>query len=136
MTIEAAPYVSSLNANYPAIGDPKSEGDDHLRLLKSSIVASFPNISGPVTLTHAEINASITASIAAAAAAGATVWTAKAYTAGQCVYSPTNFQTYRAKAAFTSAVDPAIDESAIAPAWARLTGSSTPDFLLQAQGII
>lgn len=56
MTIEAATYISSLNASYPASGDPKSEGDDHIRLVKSTVKATFPNVSGAVTPTHTELN--------------------------------------------------------------------------------
>lgn len=56
MTIETATYISSLNASYPASGDPKSEGDDHIRLVKSTVKATFPNVSGAVTPTHTELN--------------------------------------------------------------------------------
>lgn len=56
MTIESASYVSQLNSAYPAVGDPKSEGDDHLRLIKSAVVATFPNVAGAVTATHTTLN--------------------------------------------------------------------------------
>ena len=56
MTVETATYISSLNASYPASGDPKSEGDDHIRLVKSTVKATFPNVSGAVTPTHTELN--------------------------------------------------------------------------------
>lgn len=56
MTIESATYISDLNASYPASNDNQSEGDDHLRLLKSTVKATFPNVAGAVTPTHTELN--------------------------------------------------------------------------------
>lgn len=56
MALETATFISDLNALNPTSTDPKSQGDDHLRLLKSTIKASFPNISGAVNATHAELN--------------------------------------------------------------------------------
>lgn len=56
MSVETATYISDLNASYPASGDPKSEGDNHLRLLKSTVKATFPNVAGAVTPTHTQLN--------------------------------------------------------------------------------
>ena len=57
MTIETATYLSQLDATYPASGDAKSEGDNHIRLLKSTIKATWPNITAtPVTPTSADFN--------------------------------------------------------------------------------
>ncbi len=42
MTVEAALYVAQLNSNLPAGGDPKSEGDDHLKMMKAVLKAMFP----------------------------------------------------------------------------------------------
>jgi hypothetical protein len=56
MTVEAVTYISDLNATYPAAGDSRSEGDDHIRNLKTGIKATFPNVSGAVTPTHTELN--------------------------------------------------------------------------------
>ena len=50
MTIETATYLSQLDATYPASGDAKSEGDNHIRLLKSTIKATWPNLTAtPIT---------------------------------------------------------------------------------------
>jgi hypothetical protein len=57
MTVETATYINGLNATYPAASDPKSEGDDHLRLIKSTVKATFPNVSGAVSATHADLSA-------------------------------------------------------------------------------
>jgi len=57
MTVEVATYIDTLDATYPTSNDPKSEGDNHLRLIKNAIKATFPNITGPVTKTQAQLNA-------------------------------------------------------------------------------
>lgn len=56
MTIETATYIASLNSSYPADTDKVYEGDNHIRLLKSTILASLPNISGTMSATHTELN--------------------------------------------------------------------------------
>lgn len=56
MGLETATYISGLNAANPTSGDPKSEGDNHIRLLKSTLLATFPSITAAVTATHAELN--------------------------------------------------------------------------------
>jgi hypothetical protein len=57
MTVESTfNYPSDLNASYPAAGDARSEGDDHLRGLKSVLKTTFPGVSGAVTPTHTELN--------------------------------------------------------------------------------
>ena len=56
MTVESATYIDDLNAAYPLGTDPKSEGDDHIRLIKSTLKTTFPNVTGAVTPTHTELN--------------------------------------------------------------------------------
>lgn len=46
MGLESATYVNDLNSANPVAGDPRNEGDDHLRLLKSVLKATFPNMAG------------------------------------------------------------------------------------------
>lgn len=60
MALETGTYISDLVTTNPAASDAKSQGDDHLRLLKSTLKATFPNVTGAVTVTQAEIN-SVTA---------------------------------------------------------------------------
>lgn len=43
--LEAATYISDLVPTNPAASDPKAQGDDHLRLIKAALQASFPNAS-------------------------------------------------------------------------------------------
>ena len=45
MSLESATYVSELSASNPAASDVRAQGDDHLRLIKSTLQATFPNAS-------------------------------------------------------------------------------------------
>ena len=56
MSLESASYVNGLVSTNPLAGDPRSEGDDHLRLIKAVLKATFPNLSGALTPTHTELN--------------------------------------------------------------------------------
>ena len=47
MGLETGTYVSDLNAAWPLGTDLERQGDDHLRLVKTTLKNSFPNISGP-----------------------------------------------------------------------------------------
>lgn len=55
--LETATYINELVTTNPVgATDPKSQGDDHLRLIKSTLKNTFPNVSGAVNLTHTQIN--------------------------------------------------------------------------------
>jgi microcystin-dependent protein len=56
MTIESASFIDELVSSYPATGDFVYEGDDHLRLIKAVLLASFPNIDAAMTATSAQLN--------------------------------------------------------------------------------
>jgi microcystin-dependent protein len=56
MPIESASYINQLNTSYPASTDGVQEGDDHIRLVKSVLKSTFPNITGPVTVSQNELN--------------------------------------------------------------------------------
>lgn len=56
MALESATYISDLVSTNPTSSDNLSQGDDHLRLLKSTVKATFPNVSGAVLPTHTELN--------------------------------------------------------------------------------
>ena len=56
MGLESGTYIDRLNSSNQAAGDAVNEGDDHLRLIKSTVKATFPNVSGAVTATHTELN--------------------------------------------------------------------------------
>lgn len=57
MGLETGTYISDLNASNPIHAtDQVSQGDDHLRLIKSTLLNTFPNITGAVNITHTEAN--------------------------------------------------------------------------------
>mgnify|MGYP003109300621 CR=1 FL=1 len=56
MGLETGTYIDSLNSSNPTAGDAVGEGDDHLRLIKSTVKATFPNLSGACTSTQSELN--------------------------------------------------------------------------------
>ena len=58
MGLESATYISQLVATNPLATDPISQGDDHLRLIKSVLQAQFSGLSGTtaVTSSGAELN--------------------------------------------------------------------------------
>ncbi len=56
MGLEAAEFIDELVVSNPTATDPKSQGDDHLRVIKKALQQSFPNISGEVSATDLEID--------------------------------------------------------------------------------
>lgn len=56
MALESATYINQLVASNPVLSDPKAQGDDHLRMIKSVLKNTFPNFTGSVTLTQDQIN--------------------------------------------------------------------------------
>lgn len=57
MPLESALYISDLNVANPVSTDSVAQADDHIRLIKAAIKATFPNISGPVTASQTSLNA-------------------------------------------------------------------------------
>lgn len=56
MALESATYLNQLVATNPTGTDQKAQGDDHIRLLKAVLQATFPNINGAVNPTPAQLN--------------------------------------------------------------------------------
>ena len=52
MTVESASYISGLVPAYPPGSDSISEGDDHLRLLKTVLQGTFPNANAALNGIH------------------------------------------------------------------------------------
>ena len=46
MGLETGTYIDSLNTSNPGATDSVAQGDDHIRLIKSTIKNTFPNITG------------------------------------------------------------------------------------------
>ena len=63
MTVETATYIGQLSPTYPTGSDAKSEGDSHLRLIKSVLQTQFPSLGNvPMTATATQLNALVSAS--------------------------------------------------------------------------
>ena len=56
MALETGTYIDSLVATNPVATDALSVADDHLRLIKATVKATFPNLTGAVSGTQDYIN--------------------------------------------------------------------------------
>ena len=56
MALESGTYINSLVATNPVSTDGLAQADDHMRLIKATIKATFPNVTGAITSTHAELS--------------------------------------------------------------------------------
>ena len=56
MAIETFEFIDDLNAANPTATDNVSEGDDHLRGLKTTLKNTFPNVTGAINATETELN--------------------------------------------------------------------------------
>ena len=85
MGLESATFISDLVNTNPLGTDAKAQGDDHLRLIKSVLQNTFPNIDAAITPTPTEINQLATmdgstistaqwAGVAAATTFGISLW--------------------------------------------------------------
>ena len=54
MALETGEYIGNLVATNPTPADPKSQGDDHLRLIKSTLQNSFAGIEGMILVSGVE----------------------------------------------------------------------------------
>lgn len=58
MSLETASFIKALNANNPEGTDPKSQGDDHLRMIKAVLLSQFSGLTQgkAIRLTEDMIN--------------------------------------------------------------------------------
>jgi len=56
MGLETGTYISDLVGTNPVSGDNLNAQDDHTRLIKLTIQATLPNLTGAMTATHTELN--------------------------------------------------------------------------------
>lgn len=57
MGLESATLIHQLDpANPVGASDPKSQGDNHIRMLKDCLLNTLPNVDGVVTSSHTELN--------------------------------------------------------------------------------
>ena len=115
MALETGNYISDLVVTNPTSADPKSQGDDHLRLIKSVLVNCFASISGLVTASHTELSFMKGATTQPAMKDGSNLAT-----------PPLNDQSTRI----------ATTEFVKLTAFAGVNQSAAPDYILMQQGII
>lgn len=65
MALESATFINGLVSTNPTGSDNINQGDNHIRLIKETVKATFPNLAGAVTGTHTAINSAVTAANAA-----------------------------------------------------------------------
>jgi len=56
MALETFNYIDSLVATNPVSSDSVGDGDNHIRGIKTTLGNTFPNITGAITSTQAELN--------------------------------------------------------------------------------
>lgn len=56
MAVDSAAHIASFDTAKPAGSDPASELDNNVRHVKTVIKTDLPNIAGPVTASHTELN--------------------------------------------------------------------------------
>ena len=54
MGLESATYISELNSSNPTATDLEAQGDDHLRLLKATLQATFPSAAKATYIQQAQ----------------------------------------------------------------------------------
>ena len=60
MALETGNYINNLVPANPPAGDPVSQGDDHLRLIKKVVQQSFPSVDQAVNAIHTKATAPAT----------------------------------------------------------------------------
>lgn len=56
MALETASYINGLVATNPTATDTVAQADDHIRLIKAAIKATFPNVTGAITVDQTTLN--------------------------------------------------------------------------------
>jgi len=56
MGLETAATIDQLNTSNPVATDGLGQADDHIRLIKSAVKSTFPNVTGVVSASHTELN--------------------------------------------------------------------------------
>src|SRR3546814_20950632 len=54
--VETAEHINDLNVSYPPDTDPPGEAAAHLRMIKATLTATFPNVDGPVSASAAALS--------------------------------------------------------------------------------
>lgn len=100
---------------------PSTANPNGFAAAADALLSALPGFVGEANTLEANVNAkelsAAASAVSAGGAAGAAVWASGNYSAGQTAWSPSNFQTYRARTTGNKPTDPAID----ATNWTCLT---------------
>ena len=131
MALETGSYISDLVPANPGPGDLKSQGDDHIRLVKSALKNTFPNITGFTTVSQTDLTniagltGSVQAQINAKGAIAGQVWAGTHdYTAGT-LRAFTRLPNDNSSAVATTAYT---DAAALAAVAATAAPTNSPNF--------
>lgn len=83
MALETATYINQLVVSNPGATDTVAQADDHLRLIKTVLKNTFPNLTGPITAGQDALNAPIPQGLIA-------MWTGATAPAGWFLCDGTN----------------------------------------------
>jgi hypothetical protein len=109
LAVDSATTIAALNTALPTGADPKSEGDDNFRHIKTVIKAAFPNVAGAVSATDVELSR-----VAGVTSAIQTQLDAKAGTASPALTGTPTVPTATAGTSSTQAASTAFVQAAIA----------------------
>lgn len=56
MGLETAATIDQLNTSNPVATDGLGQADDHIRLIKSAVKTTLPNVTGVINSSHTELN--------------------------------------------------------------------------------
>jgi hypothetical protein len=56
MPIESATYINTLVPSNPVHTDPLGQADSHIRLIKTVLQSTFPNVAGPVSASDVQLS--------------------------------------------------------------------------------
>lgn len=112
MAIETGTYVADLNAANPTSTDPKSQGDDHLRLLKTVLKNTFAGFPGLVVVTGTEAQGATANDYVVTVAPAPAAYTAGFFAVFKATHANTGAVTVQINALAAKALK-AVDGSAL-----------------------
>lgn len=93
MGLETGTYVNDLNTANPTSTDPKSQGDDHLRLIKSVLKNTFAGFPGLVVATGTEAQGATVNDYVVTVSPAPAAYTANFFLAFKATHTNTNAVT-------------------------------------------
>ena len=112
MALETGTYVNDLKTANPTSTDPKSQGDDHLRLIKSVLKNTFAGFQGLVVVTGTESQGATASDYVVTVAPAPAAYTAGFFVAFKATHANTGVATLTVNTLAAKALK-AVDGSAL-----------------------